>query len=134
MYSVEDLLISHGYKISSNDNVPPSHSSSSHEHRPPTRSSSRCEITEKQTRHGAVNGYKADCVYGGGVKQTSFRGGPTDTEIKDKTQRTEENNADLAHGHSPGGTLTSDGLVKVIYTSVLLSCTHVPTTLADSRT
>ncbi|KAK3559551.1 hypothetical protein QTP86_013714, partial [Hemibagrus guttatus] len=108
MYSVEDLLISHGYKISSNNNVPPSHSSSSQEQRPATRSSSRCEITDKRTGHGAVNGYKADCVYGGGVSQTSSRGGPSDTEIRDKNQRTEEDSANLVDGHSPRGTLTSD--------------------------
>lgn len=130
MYSVEDLLISHGYKISSNNNVPSSHSSSSHEQRPPTHSNSRCEITEKRTGHGAVNGYKADSVYGGGVKQTSSRGGPSDTEIQDKNQRTEEDNANLVDRHSPGGTLTSDsGLVKVFYSPILLSYT-----LADSRT
>ncbi|XP_026771058.3 junctional cadherin 5-associated protein [Pangasianodon hypophthalmus] len=110
MYSVEDLLISHGYKISSNNNVPPSHSSSSssHEQRPPTHSNSRCEITDKRTGHGAVNGYKADYVYGAGVKQSSSRGGPSDTEIRDKNQKTEEDNANLVDGHSPGGTLTSD--------------------------
>ncbi|KAM9462697.1 junctional cadherin 5-associated protein isoform 1-T2 [Clarias gariepinus] len=110
MYSVEDLLISHGYKISSNNNVPPSHSSSSsiHEQRPPTRSNSRCEITDKRTGHGAANGYKADSVYDGGVKQTSIQGGPSDTEIRDKKQRTEEDNANIVDGHSPGGTLTSD--------------------------
>ncbi|XP_060796080.1 junctional cadherin 5-associated protein isoform X2 [Neoarius graeffei] len=110
MYSVEDLLISHGYKISSNNNVPPSHSSSpsSHEQRPATRSNSRCEITDKRRGHGAVNGYKADCVYGGDVRQTSSRSGPSDTEIRDKNQRTEEDNANLVDGHSPGGTLTSD--------------------------
>ncbi|XP_060753168.1 junctional cadherin 5-associated protein [Tachysurus vachellii] len=108
MYSVEDLLISHGYKISSNNNVPPSHSSSSQEQRPPTRSSSRCEITDKRTGHGSVNGYKTDCVYGGGVNQTSSRGVPSDTEIRDKNQRTEGDNANLVDGHSPRGTLTSD--------------------------
>lgn len=134
MYSVEDLLISHGYKIGSNNNVPPSHSSSSHEQRPPTRSNSRCEITDKRAGHGAVNGYKADCVYGGGVKQTSSQGGPSDTEIRDKNQRTEEDNANLIDGHSPGGTLTSDsGLVEVFYSPILLSYAHVPT-FADSRT
>lgn len=136
MYSVEDLLISHGYKISSNNNVPPSHSSSSsiHEQRPPTRSNSRCEITDKRTGHGAANGYKADSVYDGGVKQTSIQGGPSDTEIRDKKQRTEEDNANIVDGHSPGGTLTSDsGLVEMFYSVILLSVTHVPT-LADSRT
>lgn len=59
-----------------------------------------------------MNGYKADCVYGGDVRQTSSRSGPSDTEIRDKNQRTEEDNANLVDGHSPGGTLTSDsGLV-----------------------
>lgn len=89
---------------------------------------------EKRTGHGAVNGYKADSVYGGGVTQISSRSGPSDTEIKDKNQRTEEENANLVDGHSPGGPLTSNrGLVKVFYSPILLSCAHVPT-LADSRT
>lgn len=81
-----------------------------------------------------MNGYKADSVYGGGVSQTSSRGGPSDTEIRDKNQRTEEDNANLVDGHSPRGTLTSDsGLVKVLYSPILSSCTNVRA-LADSRT
>ncbi|XP_036428400.1 junctional protein associated with coronary artery disease [Colossoma macropomum] len=115
MYSVEDLLISHGYKVSSsNNNVPPSHSPSSHhttyDQRPPTRSNSRCEIGEKRTGHGTVNGYKADCVYGGGgVRQTASRGGPSDTESRDRKQRTEEeDNGNLGDGQSPGDSLTTD--------------------------
>lgn len=80
-----------------------------------------------------MNGYKADRVYGGGVTQTSSQSGPSDTEIREKNQRTEEENANLVDGHSPGGPLTSNsGLVKVFYSPILLSCTHVPT-LADSR-
>lgn len=134
MYSVEDLLISHGYKISSNNNVPPSHSSSSQEQRPPTRSSSRCEITDKRTGQGSVNGYKTDCVYGGGLNQTSSRGVPSDTEIRDKNQRTEGDNANLVDGHSPKGTLTSNsGFVEVFYSPINLFNTNVPV-LADSRT
>ncbi|KAI4902370.1 hypothetical protein NFI96_025870, partial [Prochilodus magdalenae] len=114
MYSVEDLLISHGYKVSSNNNVPPSHSPSSqhttYDQRPPTRSNSRCEIGEKRTGRGTVNGYKADCVYGGGgVRQTSLRGGPSDTENRDRKQRTEEeDNGNLGDGQSPGDSLTTD--------------------------
>ncbi|XP_066522584.1 junctional cadherin 5-associated protein [Hoplias malabaricus] len=114
MYSVEDLLISHGYKVSSNNNVPPSHSPSSqhttYEQRPATRSSSRCEIGEKRTGHGAVNGYKTDCVYGGGgVRQMSSRGGPSDTETRDRKQRTgEEDNGNLGDGQSPGDSMTTD--------------------------
>lgn len=80
-----------------------------------------------------MNGYKTECVYGGGVRQTSSRGGPSDTEIRDKNQRTEEDNANLVDGHSLGGTLTSDsGLVKVFYSPIPISYTVVPT-LADSR-
>ncbi|XP_072523798.1 junctional cadherin 5-associated protein [Salminus brasiliensis] len=114
MYSVEDLLISHGYKVSSNNNVPPSHSPSSHhstyDQRPPSRSNSRCEIGEKRTGHGTVNGYKADCVYGGGgVRKTSSRGGPGDTESRDRKQRTEEeDNGNLGDGQSLGNSLTTD--------------------------
>lgn len=81
-----------------------------------------------------VNGYKADSVHGGGVKQTSSRGGPGDTEIRDKNQRTEEDNAKRVDGHSPGGTLTSDsGLVEMFYNPILLLYTHLPAP-ADSRT
>ncbi|KAI5623389.1 junctional protein associated with coronary artery disease [Silurus asotus] len=107
MYSVEDLLISHGYKISSNNNVPPSHSSSSQEQRPASRSNSRCEIVDKRTGHGAVNGYKLDSVYGGAGKQALSQSSPSDTEIRDKNQRTEEDNANRVDGHSPGGTSDS---------------------------
>ncbi|TSK14827.1 Supervillin [Bagarius yarrelli] len=107
MYSVEDLLISHGYKISSNNNVPSSLSSlsSSQEQRPPARSSSRCEITDKRTEHIGVNGYKANSS---GVIQTSSRGGPGDTETRNRNQRTEEDSANLEERHSPGGALTGD--------------------------
>ncbi|XP_007259715.3 junctional protein associated with coronary artery disease isoform X1 [Astyanax mexicanus] len=130
MYSVEDLLISHGYKVSSsssssnNNNVvvPPSHSPSSqhspYDQRPASRSNSRCEIGEKRTGHGGtVNGYKPDCVYvgggggggGGGVRRTSSRGGPGDTESRDRKQRTaEEDNGNLGDGQSLGDSLTTD--------------------------
>lgn len=57
-----------------------------------------------------MNGYKADCVYGGGgVRQTPSRGGPSDTESRDRKQRTEqEDNGNLGDGQSPGDSLTTD--------------------------
>ncbi|XP_076855687.1 junctional cadherin 5-associated protein isoform X2 [Brachyhypopomus gauderio] len=114
MYSVEDLLISHGYKVSGKTSVPPSRSSSSHgtaaDERTPARSSSRCETGEKRTAHAAVNGFKADSVYGsGGVGQTPSKGGPGDTDGRDRKQRTEEDdNGNLGDGHSPGDNPTTD--------------------------
>ncbi|XP_062859758.1 junctional cadherin 5-associated protein [Trichomycterus rosablanca] len=109
MYSVEDLLISHGYKVSSNNNVPPSRSPSAQEQRPPTRSNSRCEITDRRTVHGVVNGYKTDSVYGGGVRQALSGGGSGDTDRRDGMQRTvEQDRGNLGDGHSPGDTQTRD--------------------------
>ncbi|KAK1794073.1 hypothetical protein P4O66_010977, partial [Electrophorus voltai] len=114
MYSVEDLLISHGYKVSSKTSVPPSHSSTSHgvttDEQAAGRSSSRCEMGEKRMGHGIVNGFKADCVYGSsGAGQTPSRGGPCDIESRDRKQRTEEDdNGNLGDGHSARDSLTTD--------------------------
>lgn len=116
MYSVEDLLISHGYKVPqrNSNNVPVSHSSSPHpatyEKCLPTRSDSRCEIEEKRKGHSAVNGYEGDHVYsGGGIRQTPARGFPSDTENRVRKQRTQDvDNGNLRDGRLPEDSLTTD--------------------------
>ncbi|XP_056627838.1 LOW QUALITY PROTEIN: uncharacterized protein jcada [Triplophysa dalaica] len=116
MYSVEDLLISHGYKVPqrNSNNVPVSHSSSPHpatyEKCLPTRSDSRCEIGEKRKGHSAVNGYEGDHVYsGGGFRQTPGRGFPGDTENRVRKQKTQDvDNGNLRDGRLPEDSMTTD--------------------------
>lgn len=116
MYSVEDLLISHGYKVPqrNSNNVPVSHSSSPHpatyEKCLPTRSDSRCEIGEKRKGHSAVNGYEGDHVYsGGGIRQTPGRGFPGDTENRVRKQKTQDvDNGNLRDGRLPEDSMTTD--------------------------
>ncbi len=125
MYSVEDLLISHGYKVPqrNSNNVPVSHSSSLHpatyEKCLPTRSDSRCEIAEKRKGQSGVNGYEGDHVYSsGGIRQAPARGFPGDAENRVRKQRTQDvDNGNLADGRLPEDSLTTDsGWV------VLMSC------------
>lgn len=116
MYSVEDLLISHGYKVPqrNSNNVPVSHSSSPHpatyEKCLPSRSDSRCEIAEKRKGHGGVNGFEGDHVYsGGGIRQAPARGFPGDTENRVRKQRTQDvDNGNLGDGRLPEDSLTTD--------------------------
>ncbi|XP_016419999.1 junctional protein associated with coronary artery disease-like [Sinocyclocheilus rhinocerous] len=116
MYSVEDLLISHGYKVPqrNSNNVPVSHSSSPHpatyEKCLPTRSDSRCEIAEKRKGHSGVNGYAGDHVYSrGGIRQAPARGFPGDTENRVRKQRTQDvDNGNLRDGRLPEDSLTTD--------------------------
>lgn len=116
MYSVEDLLISHGYKVPqrNSNNVPVSHSSSPHpatyEKCLPTRSDSRCEIAEKRKGHSTVNGYEGDHVYsGGGFRQTPGRGFPGDTENRVRKQKTQDvDNGNLRDGRLPEDSMTTD--------------------------
>ncbi|KAK2876468.1 hypothetical protein Q8A67_020564 [Cirrhinus molitorella] len=116
MYSVEDLLISHGYKVPqrNSNNVPVSHSSSPHpatyEKCLPTRSDSRCEIAEKRKGHSGVNGYEGDHVYsGGGIRQAPARGFPGDAENRVRKQRTQDvDNGNLGDGRLPEDSLTTD--------------------------
>ncbi|XP_051958287.1 junctional cadherin 5-associated protein-like [Xyrauchen texanus] len=119
MYSVEDLLISHGYKVTqkNSNNVPVSHSSphtaATYEKCLPTRSDSRCEIGEKRKGHSDVNGYEGDRVYssagGGGIRQTSARGFPCDTENQVRKQRTQDvDNGNLGDGRLPEDSLTTN--------------------------
>ncbi|XP_067285838.1 junctional cadherin 5-associated protein [Pseudorasbora parva] len=116
MYSVEDLLISHGYKVPqrNSNNVPVSHSSSPHpatyEKCLPSRSDSRCEIAEKRKGHSGVNGYEGDHVYsGGGIRQAPARGFPGDAENRVRKQRTQDvDNGNLGDGRLPEDSLTTD--------------------------
>lgn len=116
MYSVEDLLISHGYKVPqrNSNNVPVSHSSSpqpaTYEKCLPTRSDSRCEIAEKRKGHSGVNGYEGDHVYsGGGIRQAPARGFPGDAENRVRKQRTQDvDNGNLGDGRLPEDSLTTD--------------------------
>ncbi|XP_016406403.1 junctional protein associated with coronary artery disease-like [Sinocyclocheilus rhinocerous] len=116
MYSVEDLLISHGYKVPqrNSNNVPVSHSSSPHpatyEKCLPKRSDSRCEIAEKRKGHSGVNGYEGDHVYSsGGIRQAPARGFPSDAENRVRKQRTQNvDNGNLGDGRLPEDSLTMD--------------------------
>ncbi|CAM4710009.1 unnamed protein product [Leuciscus chuanchicus] len=116
MYSVEDLLISHGYKVPqrNSNNVPVSQSSSPHpatyEKCLPSRSDSRCEIAEKRKGHSGVNGYEGDHVYSGGViRQAPARGFPGDTENRVRKQRTQDvDNGNLGDGRLPEDSMTTD--------------------------
>ncbi|XP_051968244.1 junctional cadherin 5-associated protein-like [Xyrauchen texanus] len=119
MYSVEDLLISHGYKVpqKNSNNVPVPHSSSPHpatyEKCLPTQSDSRCEISEKRKGQSGVNGYEGDHVYSssgrGGIRQTSARGFPSDTENRVRKQRTQDvDNGNLGDGRLQEDSLTTD--------------------------
>ncbi|TRY58991.1 hypothetical protein DNTS_012392 [Danionella cerebrum] len=116
MYSVEDLLISHGYKVPQrkSNNVPVSHSSSPHpgtyEKCLPTRSDSRCEMAEKRKGHSSVNGYEGEHVYSsGGIRQAPSRGFPGDAENRVRKQRTQDvDNGNLGGGGMPEDTLTTD--------------------------
>ncbi|XP_030630843.1 junctional protein associated with coronary artery disease homolog, partial [Chanos chanos] len=114
MYSVEDLLISHGYKLPQNNNsVPSSHQStslsSSYEQRQ-QRSKSRSEIGDKRSGHIISNGYKADSTaYVSGSSANTTKGYPCDTESRDRKQRTEgEGISNQGDRRSPGDSLTSD--------------------------
>ncbi|XP_052467382.1 junctional cadherin 5-associated protein isoform X1 [Carassius gibelio] len=116
MYSVEDLLISHGYKVPqrNSNNVPVSHSSSPHpatyEKCLPKRSDSRCEIAEKRKGHIGVNGYEGDHVYSsGGIRQAPAGGFPGDAENRVRKQRTQDmDNGNLGDGRLPEDSLTTD--------------------------
>lgn len=122
MYSVEDLLISHGYKL-------PKHPASSSTPTPAAASSSRQassssppsyskhhEILENMPGPRTVNGYERGPVVpyrnGGGTRQPQAYGGGcpnNNNEPRDRSQsRREGENRSQIDTHSLGESLTSD--------------------------
>ncbi|XP_043546502.1 junctional protein associated with coronary artery disease isoform X1 [Chiloscyllium plagiosum] len=83
MFSVEDLLISHGYqppKKSSKDKPLPSDEN--------TYTSCRCEGRENKPSHGTVNGYETDTgAYSASRHTRSLEGSYSDSEGRDRSAR-----------------------------------------------
>lgn len=120
MYSVEDLLISHGYKL-------PKHTTSSSTPTPAPASSSRQapsssppsyskhhEILENMPGPRTVNGYeRGPYGNGGGTRQSQVYGGGcpnnNNNEPRDRSQsRREGESRSQIDTHSLGESLTSD--------------------------
>ncbi|KAL1006748.1 hypothetical protein UPYG_G00076350 [Umbra pygmaea] len=132
MYSVEDLLISHGYKLPQNTSAtaPPTTSptppASYDNKRYGDPASCRQEILENRSGggHGAVNGYETNTgpgvyVYGNSTSRQPLPPAPTkgctssnsDNEWRDRTGQPQQREADSGNQgdmHSLGGTLTAD--------------------------
>uniref|UniRef100_UPI00398E9835 junctional cadherin 5-associated protein n=1 Tax=Pristiophorus japonicus TaxID=55135 RepID=UPI00398E9835 len=82
MFSVEDLLISHGYqpaKKSSKDKPPSANEN--------TYTSCRCEVRENQSGHGAVNGYETGTRAYSPSRQAQVEGYFSDSEGGERTAR-----------------------------------------------
>ncbi|CDQ71439.1 unnamed protein product [Oncorhynchus mykiss] len=131
MYSVEDLLISHGYKLPQNTStaptaVSPTPPSSYDNKRYGDPSSCRQEILESRSGggHGTVNGYEIDSapgvyVYGNNncrkpqppAPTKSYSSSHTDNAWRDRnsqTQRREADSGNQGDTHSLGDSLTTD--------------------------
>lgn len=122
MYSVEDLLISHGYKLpqhTPSSTPTPAPASSSRQAGPPSPPSynKRHEILENRPGHRTVNGYErgAGGPYGnsGGTRQPqAYSGGcpnNNNDEPRDRSQsRREGDSRNQGDTHSLGESLTSD--------------------------
>lgn len=123
MYSVEDLLISHGYKLpkhatSSTPTPTPAPAPSSHQPRstsPPSYSKHH-EILENRSGPRTVNGYERGPVVaygnGGGTRQPQAYdagGCPNNNESRDRSlPRRDGENRCQTDTHSLGESLTSD--------------------------
>eukprot|EP00061_Rhincodon_typus_P015161 g42685.t1 len=83
MFSVEDLLISHGYqppKKSSKDKPLPSDEN--------IYTSCRCEVRENKPSHGTVNGYETDTgAYSASRHARSLEGSYSDSEGRERSAR-----------------------------------------------
>lgn len=131
MYSVEDLLISHGYKLPQNTStvptaVSPTPPSSYDNKRYGDPSSCRQEILESRSGggHGTVNGYEIDSapgvyVYGNNncrkpqppAPTKSYSSSHTDNAWRDRNsqpQRRETDSGNQGDTHSLGDSLTTD--------------------------
>uniref|UniRef100_A0A3Q0S1G6 Junctional cadherin 5 associated a n=1 Tax=Amphilophus citrinellus TaxID=61819 RepID=A0A3Q0S1G6_AMPCI len=121
MYSVEDLLISHGYKLpkhATSSTPTPTPAPSSHQPRsssPPSYSKHH-EILENRSGPRTVNGYERGPVVaygnGSGTRQPQVYdagGCPNNNESRDRSQpRREGENRGQTDTHSLGESLTSD--------------------------
>ncbi|KAM9839668.1 uncharacterized protein jcada [Aulostomus maculatus] len=121
MYSVEDLLISHGYKLPTHATASPSPTPNpaSSRHAPlssPPSYSIHHEILENRPSPGAVNGYgrgsKVTYGTGGGTRQPQGYGGScpnNNFETRDRSQsRQEGESRSQMDAQSFGESLTSD--------------------------
>lgn len=121
MYSVEDLLISHGYKLPKHTSSTPTPAPSSSSRQPPSSSppsysKKHHEILENRPGPRTVNGYErgpaVTCGNGGGTRQPQAYGGNcpnNNNEPRDRSQpRREGENRSQTDSHSLGESLTSD--------------------------
>ncbi|MBN3311150.1 JCAD disease, partial [Amia calva] len=98
MYSVEDLLISHGYKL-------PKNAPSSYENR---FADCHHEIIENRSGHGTVNGYETDTgayVYS---RQAPAKGYFSDNECRESNQRRKAGSGNQGDTQPLGDFLTRD--------------------------
>ncbi|KAI1891387.1 hypothetical protein AGOR_G00143300 [Albula goreensis] len=101
MYSVEDLLISHGYKLPKNAPSPCE----------PASRYADCqrEMAEKGTGHGTANGYETDTGAYVCGRQPPAKGYSSDNECKDRNQRRRAGNSGNQGDTQPlGDFLTRD--------------------------
>lgn len=108
MYSVEDLLISHGYKLP--QNAAPAAASPSPPSYEKCYSDCRHEILENRSSHGTVNGYETDSgPYVCSSRQPLAKGYSSDNECRDRNQqRREADTGNQGDTHSLGDSLTTD--------------------------
>ncbi|XP_028660174.1 junctional cadherin 5-associated protein [Erpetoichthys calabaricus] len=92
MYSVEDLLISHGYKV-------PRTAASSNESR---YADYHHEIKENRTSHGTANGYETDTGVYGCSRQVPAKGYFSDNESKEINQRRKAGSGNQGDARPPG--------------------------------
>uniref|UniRef100_A0A3Q1G0D2 Junctional cadherin 5 associated a n=1 Tax=Acanthochromis polyacanthus TaxID=80966 RepID=A0A3Q1G0D2_9TELE len=121
MYSVEDLLISHGYKLPKHPtSSTPTPAPASSSHQPPSSSppsySKHQEILENRPGPRTVNGYERGPLVpygnGGGTRQPQVYDGScpnNNNELRDRSQpRREGESRSQTDTHSLGESLTSD--------------------------
>ncbi|XP_061093209.1 junctional cadherin 5-associated protein [Conger conger] len=99
MYSVEDLLISHGYK-------PPKNALSPCE--AARYGDCRRESAEKGSGHGTANGHETDAGAYVCSRQPAVKGYSDENERKDRNQRRKAGNGNQGDTQPPGDFLTRD--------------------------
>ncbi|XP_015209528.2 junctional cadherin 5-associated protein [Lepisosteus oculatus] len=98
MYSVEDLLISHGYKL-------PKTASSSNENR---YADCHHEIVENRSGHGTANGYETDTGAYFYSRQAPAKGYFSDNECRESNQRRKAGSGNQGDTQPLGDFLTSN--------------------------
>lgn len=99
MYSVEDLLISHGYKLPKNAPSPCEAA---------RYGDCQREMAEKGSGHGTANGYEKDAGAYVCGKQPPAKGYADDNERQDGNQRRKAGNGNQGDAHPPGDFLPRD--------------------------